>query len=101
MKRRGLFILAAALALILLGVLAYYYDEKVKNRESEDLGSSYCTDNRECVPDGCCHPKSCVNLKEKQTCSGVICSSVCEPGSLDCGQGTCQCINKKCEAVLK
>lgn len=63
---------------------------------------SECSSDNDCVPENVCHPKTCV-LKpgSPDENPGMICTAVCEPGSLDCGQGSCECINKKCEAVFK
>ena len=89
-------IIAVIVLLILSGIvlLAIYYNN--------DAGKNgFCFQDDECVPAEACHPKTCI-LKEKSSdSSGMICTAVCEPGSLDCGQGSCQCINKRCEAVIE
>jgi|TARA_B100002003_G_C14060235_1_gene510411 hypothetical protein len=59
-----------------------------------------CEVNEDCVPKGCCHPDSCVNQDYKSDCFRIACSENCAPDSLDCGQGSCQCINNQCEAVF-
>jgi len=55
---------------------------------------------KECVPASCCHPTGCVLIEDKPDCKGMICTMECKPGTLDCGQGHCEYINGKCEAVL-
>src|SRR3989338_2128695 len=60
----------------------------------------YCTSDSDCIPSSCCHPKSCVVKSSAPTCSRIFCTQECAPGSLDCGQGSCGCVNNKCLAVL-
>ena len=53
----------------------------------------------ECVPASCCHATECVLEIEAPNCSEIFCSMVCEPGTLDCGQGYCEFIDGKCGVV--
>ena len=69
--------------------------------EDKIIEGAECNTNNECVPAGCCHPSSCVPVSEKPDCTGIYCTAFCEPGTLDCGQGSCQCINNKCGAVFE
>lgn len=55
----------------------------------------------DCVPAICCHPIECVSIEEAPDCSGVVCSAECKPGSLDCGQGSCEFVEGECVAVIK
>lgn len=59
-----------------------------------------CERDTDCLPSICCHPNSCVPRDEASNCDGVFCTQVCEPGTLDCGQGYCGCVNSKCQAVF-
>jgi len=59
-----------------------------------------CSVNEDCVKDSCCHANSCTTKDNAPDCSGMMCTMSCEPNTLDCGQGSCECINSKCEAVL-
>ncbi len=59
-----------------------------------------CTKDEECVPDSCCHAKSCAIRNSAPSCQGVVCSQECEPGTLDCGQGSCRCVNGLCEVLI-
>lgn len=59
-----------------------------------------CTIDSDCVPEECCHPKNCVHKSNLPDCSGIVCTAVCEPGTLDCGQGECKCQENKCGAVV-
>ncbi|MDD5627977.1 MAG: hypothetical protein PHU21_02855 [Elusimicrobia bacterium] len=63
-----------------------------------------CKSTADCAPDACCHPKGCVasanpGLYSYLLCSNLACSGVCMPGTLDCGQASCQCIEGKCSAL--
>lgn len=60
-----------------------------------------CTEDLDCVPADCCHAVDAVNSENAPDCRGVLCSAVCEPGTLDCGQGEVKCISGRCEAVLE
>lgn len=60
-----------------------------------------CVIDEDCVPATCCHPTECVPKLDAPDCSGIYCTMSCEPGTLDCGQGSCGCINNKCTAVMK
>jgi len=55
----------------------------------------------ECVPAQCCHATSCVSKDKAPDCKGTMCTMECKPRTMDCGQGHCEYINGKCEAVLK
>jgi hypothetical protein len=57
-----------------------------------------CESNSDCVGAECCHPTYCINKAYKEDCSNIGCSAVCE-GPLDCGVGTCGCINNKCTVI--
>jgi len=56
-----------------------------------------CTRDADCVPAGCCHPSSCTAAVLKQPCN-LMCTASCE-GPLDCGAGSCGCVNGKCSVV--
>ncbi len=60
-----------------------------------------CANDLECTLALCCHASICVPLSEKPDCKGIYCTQVCEPGTLDCGQGSCNCVNNKCKAVFR
>jgi len=64
-------------------------------------GEIECVNDVECTSASCCHANSCISVREKPDCKGIYCTQVCEPGTLDCGQGECNCVNNKCKAVLK
>ncbi len=57
-----------------------------------------CETYADCVPKQCCHPTSCINKKYKEDCGSGICTLSCE-GPIDCGAGSCKCVNNKCKVV--
>ena len=60
-------------------------------------GEQVCTTNEDCVPAQCCHPTSCTSRPAKQPCN-MMCTMSCE-GPIDCGAGSCGCVNGKCGVV--
>ena len=56
-----------------------------------------CTTDDDCVPAECCHPTSCINKANKGVCT-LLCTMSCE-GPIDCGAGSCGCVNGKCSVV--
>lgn len=60
-----------------------------------------CTTAADCVPAQCCHATTAVNQQSAPDCSDIFCTAVCEPSTLDCGQGEIQCIAGECQVVLK
>ena len=56
-----------------------------------------CTRAADCVPAGCCHPSSCIPKTQKQVCDRM-CTASCE-GPLDCGAGSCGCVDGTCSVV--
>ncbi len=60
-----------------------------------------CSLDTDCVPAACCHAKDAVNKESAPNCQGILCTAVCEPGTLDCGQGKIKCLNKQCTVVIK
>jgi len=60
-----------------------------------------CQTNEDCMPEQCCHPTSCINKAFQPNCSGIACTMECRPETMDCGQGSCACIDSHCEALLR
>ena len=69
--------------------------------ERETSTSKECVTDADCVPATCCHPSNCVSINNKPNCEGIFCTQECAPNTLDCGQGSCQCIDGKCKAFFK
>jgi len=65
-----------------------------------NINENYCNSDEECIPAQCCHPTSCTNIRNKPNCSDIFCTQVCE-GPIDCGAGSCKCVNNKCQVVPK
>jgi len=56
-----------------------------------------CSSDNDCVASSCCHANSCVNTNYSPNCIGIRFTLECAKGTLDCGQASCVCINKKCQ----
>lgn len=65
------------------------------------LPEKSCSIAADCVPATCCHATNAVNSDYEPDCSDVLCTAVCEPGTLDCGQGEIQCLQGVCTVVLR
>jgi len=57
-----------------------------------------CSQDSDCVPVCGCHPDSCIPAFSRGVCDRVICTEECS-GPLDCGAGSCGCINNKCNII--
>jgi hypothetical protein len=57
-----------------------------------------CNVYSDCVPAQCCHPTSCINKVAQKPCDGILCTESCE-GPLDCGAGSCGCVQGTCSVV--
>mgnify|MGYP006929348154 CR=1 FL=1 len=98
MKRGQITIFVIIALVLIIGVVALFLS-KGEGVVIED-GGDECSIDADCVKATCCHASSCVNIENAPDCSGIYCSQECQPGTLDCGQGSCGCVNKKCEAVI-
>jgi hypothetical protein len=98
MNKRGFIgLIVMIIILLVIGFFLFtknYYSSEETEQISND--SIECKTNTDCVPDSCCHPKGCIAIENKPDCQGVFCTMSCEPDTLDCGQGSCNCINGKC-----
>ena len=56
-----------------------------------------CSIDTDCVPSSCCHASSCVSKDKAPSCSDSFCTLECTPNTLDCNQGSCSCVNNKCQ----
>lgn len=64
------------------------------------LPEKSCSIAADCVPATCCHAKDAVNSDYAPNCDEALCTAVCEPGTLDCGQGEIACVRGECTVVL-
>jgi hypothetical protein len=60
--------------------------------------SRSCATVEDCVPAQCCHPTSCTGTATAPHCGNVMCTMSCE-GPIDCGAGSCGCVNGKCGII--
>ena len=63
-------------------------------KQASSIGG--CQIDSDCVPSTCCHPEQCVIKEDVPDCGVLFCSQVCL-GPLDCGAGSCACVNNKCD----
>ena len=91
--KKGL-IIAIVVVLIIAGLVLLLVSLK------GEKAPGYCSIDSDCVPASCCHQSSCVAKAQAPQCKGIMCIQVSEPGTLDCGQGSCTCENNKCEVKL-
>ena len=87
--------LLAVLIVLLVSILKF----ENKSDSINDTGFE-CVADTDCVPATCCHATSCTSLGLAPKCDDAICTQECRLDALDCGQGSCKCIDKKCSAVL-
>jgi len=87
-------IVVIILSLTMAWVTFNKYDYSLKQTMGE------CTIDSDCVPATCCHPDSCVPDSKAPVCDGIFCTEVCAEGTMDCGAGSCKCINNACDAVF-
>ena len=91
------------LLLIILGLiifLGFVITSIVKNNKVEDIvDEDSCFIDTDCVASRGCHPTECINQKNYvEPSEKLFCSQVCS-GPLDCGAGSCGCVNNKCVVV--
>ena len=60
--------------------------------------SRSCATVEDCVPAQCCHPTSYTGTATAPHCGNVMCTMSCE-GPIDCGAGSCGCVEGKCTIV--
>ena len=59
-----------------------------------------CVSDSDCVPEQCCHPTTCINREYRESCTGIMCTAMCQ-GPIDCGAGGCACVNNECVVQSK
>ncbi|MDP3026544.1 MAG: hypothetical protein Q8N63_02460 [Nanoarchaeota archaeon] len=82
--------------IIILGFLVYSIAKNNKETDTDDLAE--CSADSDCAAVCGCHPESCIPEKQRGECPNVFCSQVCS-GPLDCGAGSCGCVEGKCQVV--
>jgi nickel-dependent lactate racemase len=89
------------IAIVLLIVVLIFVVRVILNNRREIvevIEGDLCVVDEDCLPASCCHAESCVIKEKKPDCSNMFCSQVCS-GPLDCSEGSCGCVNNKCEIV--
>src|SRR3989338_98369 len=97
MIKRGLLYKILILLIIIVGLVTLVYIKLGSKPGFSDI----CYSDSDCVPAQACHASGCVIKSQAPNSSGIFCTQECAPGTLDCGQGSCECINKKCGAVFR
>jgi hypothetical protein len=62
------------------------------------MSQDACQSDADCVPATCCHAAACMGKERAKPCD-VMCTQVCQPGTIDCGGG-CLCHDGLCAARL-
>ena len=87
-------IAAIAGAIGLIFVIIMFRPVDVSNIPKELV----CASDADCVPEKECHAASCINSDFKEGID-MFCTLECAPGTMDCGQGSCACVNHRCEVI--
>lgn len=98
--KRGFIWLIIILAVLILGVVIFFFLRGIVI-QSTGGDEKLCNQDSDCVPATPCHATSCTLKAMASENRGIFCSQECQPGTLDCGQGSCSCVNHKCTAVFK
>ena len=87
---------------IILIILIIFIVVNVKHDNNNSKGNNTnlkeCAQDSDCVPVCGCHPNSCIPSANRTECERVICTQECS-GPLDCGAGSCGCVNNKCSII--
>ncbi len=95
MDNRGLAVIGGVLGLVIVMILF----QPVSNADiPNDL---FCESDVDCVSAEDCHPTTCVSAEYKlHSEEPTFCTTDCVADTMDCGQGSCKCMNNNCEAVI-
>ncbi len=97
--KRGPIIVFVVLLILVISVSAVIMFDKSSYKNDEEA-TDFCISTEDCVPEPVCHPTACISSYKSQEYKQVYCTEVCIPGTLDCGQGSCLCVNNRCKAVI-
>jgi len=90
----------ALFSVIVLAGLTLAYTQLDSNQPITS-SETECSVNEDCVPASPCHADSCITREAYDEYYGdaamMYCTTECAPGTMDCGQGSCACIDNKCE----
>ena len=93
-------LLITVIALVLTAILSPLIPEGETFPNGTFIPSKFleCEDDGDCFPGTCCHPTFCMNYVAKPDCTGIACTLDCRKGTMDCGCGSCICVEGKCKA---
>lgn len=95
----GITILAAIITFGLPIILNYDFPYSTGNfPNGTKIRSEWleCETDSDCFAGECCHPTFCVNAAGRPDCGGVACTEECRGDTMDCGCGSCVCLNGVC-----
>lgn len=94
-----IYIIALIISIFLLVLYMVQVDMIVEDSINQTTKETKCYSNLDCVPAQCCHPTSCIAKQYAPTCEGIMCTMECREGTMDCGGGSCGCVDNKCVIV--
>jgi hypothetical protein len=92
-------VIAAIITFVLPTILGYDFSSTKQNfPDGEPIPNVLleCETDADCFGGECCHSRFCVNAAGKPDCRVVACTEECRGDTMDCGCGSCACINGKC-----
>jgi hypothetical protein len=92
-NKRLFYLIALLLISFVIVILLAYSDNKKNGGNIKE-----CEEDSDCIPITCCHPESCTIKQKAPGCDNSICTMACL-GPLDCGVGSCSCVNNKCQVT--
>jgi cbb3-type cytochrome oxidase subunit 3 len=91
-------IILTAILIALIYFILQNNNKQKNNLNPAPIPNKECEKDSDCVPNSCCHADSCVNINNAPKCDRIFCTQECS-GPLDCGTGTCACVNNKCSII--
>ena len=68
------------------------------NDPASSGGDTTCAADGDCAPSECCHAKTCmISTSAPKDCGEMMCSAECVEGTMDCGKGSCVCVEGACQ----
>jgi hypothetical protein len=81
--------------LIFIYVNKDFFEEQIRGK------TKACEVDSDCAPVSCCHASACIEKEKAPNCTGVVCTQECKPNTLDCGQGSCKCVEGYCGVIIE
>lgn len=95
---KKLFWIIIILGIILIAIIIFIVANGKGNNPQYNISDKECQQDSDCVPVCGCHPSSCIAKDKRAECERVFCTQECS-GPLDCGAGSCGCVNGKCDII--